>query len=46
MAAEALKEGYKVVLSNERIFNNYEDRGRIYPKEGYYDVVKDFEFLV
>lgn len=24
MAAEALKEGYKVVLFNERVYNNYE----------------------
>ena len=43
MTAEALKEGFKVILYNDRIYNNYELKGRIYPKEGYYSLLKDFE---
>lgn len=46
MAAEALKEGYKVILFNERLYNNYESKGRIYPRSGYYDIVKDFEHFI
>lgn len=43
MTAEALKEGYTVVLYNDRVYNNYEAKGRIFPKEGYCSIVKDFE---
>ncbi|KAL4493049.1 hypothetical protein ABPG72_003134 [Tetrahymena utriculariae] len=43
MTAEALKEGYTVVLYNDRLYNNYEDKGRIFPREGYYSIEVDFE---
>lgn len=46
MTAEALKEGYTVVLYNDRIYNNYEPKGRIFPREGYFSIVKDFENIL